>query len=254
MMNFSLPKSLQQLMLCFVLLAALLVGCVPAALAQEKYSFNLPPSADLNYTIKATIRGLILDGTGSIQWTGAREKYRLLFETRTALTGTLLLENSEGKIDRFGLAPDIFSIKRFRKEAVSILFDRNASQANFPGNVPPHLLQGGEQDRLSVLWQLLSVARAAPAHFKPGSAWTFYVLGQRDGEAWTFQVSEAQRMRTPLGEVDVLHVVRILPENSGSQQLDIWLAPRYEWFPVKLRISETNGDYIEQNIERISKK
>lgn len=250
MMNFSLPKSLQRLLLCL----ALLFGCVSASLAQEKYPFNLPPSADLNYTIKATIRGLTLDGSGSIQWTGARDKYRLLFETRAALTGTLLLENSEGRIDTFGLAPDIFSIKRFRKEAVSILFDRNTNQANFPGNVPPHLLQGGEQDRLSVLWQLLSVARAAPARFKPGSAWIFYVLGQRDGEAWTFQVSEAQRLRTPLGEVDVLHVVRMPPENSGSQQLDIWLAPKYEWFPVKLRISETNGDYIEQNIERISKK
>lgn len=250
MMNFSLLKNLQQLLLCL----ALFSGCVPNVLAQDKHPFNLPPSADLNYTIKANVRGLVLDGTGSIQWTGAREKYRLLFETRSALTGTLLLENSEGKIDLFGLAPDIFSIKRFRKEAVSILFDRNTNQANFPGNVPPHLLQGGEQDRLSVLWQLLSVARAAPVRFKPGSAWTFYVLGQRDGEPWTFQVNEAQRMRTPLGEVDVLHVVRMPPENSGSQQLDIWLAPKYEWFPVKLRISEGNGDYIEQNIERINKK
>lgn len=249
MMNFSLLKKLQ-LLLC----SALLYSCVPAALAQDKYPFNLPPSAELNYTIKANVRGLILDGTGSIQWTGARDKYRLLFETRAALTGTLLLENSGGKIDAFGFAPDVFSIKRFRKEAISVLFDRNASQVNFPGEAPPHLLQGGEQDRLSVLWQLLSVARAAPARFKPGSAWTFYVLGQRDGEAWTFQVSEAQRLRTPLGEVDVLHVVRMPPENSGSQQLDIWLAPKYEWFPVKFRISEGSGDYIEQNIERINKK
>lgn len=249
-MIFYFLKNLQQLLLCF----AIFFGSVPAALAQEKYPFNLPPSADLNYTIKATIRGLILDGTGSIQWAGTRDQYRLLFETRSALTGTLLLENSKGKIDRFGFAPDVFSIKRFRKEVVSIFFDRNASQVNFPGEVPPHLLQGGEQDRLSVLWQLLSVARAAPARFKPGSAWTFYVLGQRDGEEWTFQVREALRMRTSLGEVDVLHVVRVPPENSGSQQLDIWLAPKYEWFPVKLRISEGSGDYIEQNIERINKK
>lgn len=250
MMNFFAQKNLQQLLLCF----ALLSSCLPAANAQDKYAFNLPPSAELNYTIKATIRGLILDGNGLIQWTGTRDKYRLLFETRAALTGTLLLENSEGKIDRFGFAPDVFSIKRFRKEAVSVLFDRNTKQVNFPGEAPPHLLQGGEQDRLSVLWQLLSVARAAPARFKSGSAWTFFVLGQRDGEAWTFQVSEAQRMRTPLGEVDVLHVVRMPSENAGSQQLDIWLAPKFEWFPVKLRISEQNGDYIEQSIERIIKK
>lgn len=250
MINLTLLKKLPALLLGL----ALFSGGLHAAPAPVNYPVNLPPSAELNYAIKAVIRGLVLEGKGLIQWTGGQEKYRLFFETRAALAGTLMTESSEGMIDRFGIAPDVFSIKRFRKEPVAIAFDRNTKQVNFAGDVPPYLLQGGEQDRLSVLWQLLSVARAAPARFKPGSAWTFFVLGQRDGEAWTFKVQEAQRIRTPLGEYDVLHVVRLPPENSGSQKIDIWLAPSLEWFPVKLRISEENGDTIEQSIESLNKK
>jgi hypothetical protein len=250
MMHHTLQNKLQQIFLCLALFSSYL----HAASAQEKYVLNFPPSAELNYAIKANIRGLILDGTGLIRWTGAHDKYRLLFETRAALAGTLLSESSEGTIDHFGFAPDVFSIKRFRKEAVAVVFDRTARQVNFGGDVPPYVLQGGEQDRLSVLWQLLSVARAAPTHIKPGSTWRFIVLGQHDSETWIFQVREAQRIRTPLGEYNVQHIVRMLPENSGSQQMDIWLAPALEWFPVKLRISEENGDYIEQSIESLNKK
>lgn len=250
MKNRSLLKKLSAFLFCL----ALFFTGVQAATAQDMVAINLPPSAELNYTIKANIRGLTLDGKGVIQWVGAREKYQLFFETRATLAGTLLTESSEGAIDSFGIAPNVFTLKRFRKEAVAVVFDRKARQVNFAGDVPPHLLQGGEQDRLSVLWQLLSVARAAPARFKPGSAWTFYVLGQHDGEAWTFKVQEAQRLRTPLGEYNVLHVLRMPQENSGSQQMDIWLAPALEWFPVKLRISEKNGDYIEQRLESLNKK
>jgi len=247
-MNFYLKNSLQHFFSCVVLLSSF------AQAAEEKRTLNLPPAMELNYAIKANIRGLILDGQGTIQWAGNRDAYKLFFETRAALAGSLLLESSEGKIDQFGFAPDVFTLKRFRKEATSIVFDRQAGQVQFVGDVPPHQLQGGEQDRLSVLWQLLSVARTTPARFKPGSKWSFPVLGQRNSEVWSFQVLETQRIRTPLGEYNVLHVVRLAPEHSGSQQMDIWLAPSLEWFPVKLRISEENGDYIEQSIESLNKK
>jgi len=247
-MNFSLKNRLRQFLLCVALLSSF------AQAEEEKRTLNLPPPMELNYAIRANIRGLTLDGQGTIQWTRNRDAYKLFFETRAAPVGALLAESSEGTIDKYGFAPDIFTLKRFRKEAVSIVFDRQAGQVQFVGDVPPHQLQGGEQDRLSVLWQLLSVARTTPARFKPGSTWTFPVLGQRNSEVWSFQALETQRIRTPLGEYNVLHVARMVPENSGAQYMDIWLAPSLEWFPVKLRISEKNGDYIEQSIESLNKK
>jgi hypothetical protein len=137
---------------------------------------------------------------------------------------------------------------------VTVVFDRRAGQINFAGDAPAHKIQGGEQDRLSVIWQLLSMARARPNSFIPGSAWKFFVAGHRSGESWTFQVKDKQRLQTHIGEVDTLHVTYVPNDVKNGRQVDIWLAPSQEWFPVRLRFTEPSGDSIEQTIEKIIKK
>ena len=220
---------------------------------EQKTAVNLPPSASLNYTIRADIKGLSLDGTSRVEWSNGIQSYTLSSETRTALTGVLLSEKSEGMLDEAGIAPQTFSRKRFRKETVQTHFDHKAGNISFSDNAALPLLKGGEQDRLSVLWQLLAMARAQPARFIAGSAWTFRVIGNRDGEDWVFDVKEAQKLRTVLGEVDTLHIMRVPTEKSGPT-LDIWLAPSLDWFPVRLRAAEDNGDTIEQSLSKLEKK
>ena len=240
--------ALSSLSLMFLIFAGYAVS------AEKMPALNLPPPAQLHYVIRADIKGLTVEGKGFIDWDGNRQSYRLLSETRTALTGILLSEKSEGSVDRSGFAPTSFSSKRFRTESVATYFDRKAGKIQFPGDGPPQVLRGGEQDRLSVLWQLLCLARTSPARFTPGSQWTFFVLGQQDGEDWMFEVKDRQPLRTPLGELDALHVVRVPAENSNSPRMDIWFAPALEWFPARLRLTETNGDYIEQSLEKMDKK
>lgn len=233
------------------LLSALCLSTAGAAAAQDKTS--PPPSALLEYSIRASIQGLSLEGSGTIDWQVSTNKYQLQFNTRAALTGVLLSEKSEGTVERRGLQPSAFHSKRFRKEAVTVMFDRQAGNINFPGDNPSLKIEGGEQDRISVLWQLLSMVRATPARFAPGSPWKFLVIGHRGAEPWTFSVDSKQRLRTALGEVDSLHLIHLPPENSGAPRVDIWLAPSLDWFPVRLRFSEPNGDSIEQTIAGIKK-
>lgn len=224
------------------------------ASAQDKMTGNPPPSSQLQYRLRADIKGLSVEGQGQIDWQFDARQYRLIFDTSTQLTGQLMSEKSEGAIDRNGLVPTNFVLKRMRKEPVAVTFDRRAGQINFAGDIPAHKIQGGEQDRLSVLWQLLSMARARPGSFTPGSTWKFFVAGHRGGEAWTFQVKDKQRLRTSLGEIDTLHLTHLPTDASGGRQVDIWLAPSQEWFPVRLRFTEPGGDSIEQTIEKITKK
>lgn len=221
------------------------------AAAQDKA--NPPPPAQLEYTIRASIQGLSLEGSGTILWQLSASKYQLSFETKTALTGKLLSEKSEGAVDRRGLQPASFYSKRFRKEAVTVNFDRESGSVIFPNDHPSLKLEGGEQDRISVLWQLLSLARATPARFAVGTNWKFFVISHRNGEPWTFTVQEKQKLRTALGDVDSLHLVYQPPEASGAPKVDIWLAPSLDWFPVRIRYSEPNGDAIEQTIASVRK-
>jgi hypothetical protein len=115
-------------------------------------------------------------------------------------------------------------------------------------------LKGGEQDRSSVSWQLAAVARAAPDKFVPGSEWTFFVAGRRDADPWTFKVIGHDSVRTGLGAVDALHLVRLPPPDSKDQKLDIWLAPGHEWYPVRVRFTDSDDEFVDQTLEKIVKK
>lgn len=221
---------------------------------ENKTKIHHPPSAKLFYFIKADIKGLNIEGSGLIDWDKSIEKYSINSETRTPLTGILIAEKSEGLIESTGLSPEIFSIKRFRKELNTTRLDRKNRQIHYQGNATPSSLEGNEQDRLSVVWQLLSLARTTPTKFSVGSKHKLLVVGSHDIDAWIFEVKKTQRIQIGLGEVDAIPINRLASENPDVPSMEIWLAPSLDWYPVKIRISEKNGDYVEQSLEKIEKK
>jgi hypothetical protein len=229
-------------------------GGALAAPATARYPTRLPPPAELSYAAKATQGGLVINGESKIHWQHADQRYTVTVETRAMLVGKILNEKSEGGIDASGLAPARYSEQRFRKEATSAVFNRDTGLISFSQSDRTYPIHGGEQDRTSVIWQLVAVARAAPASFKSGSAWRFFVVGQRDADPWTFRVSAQEKLMGPNGEVTAWHVTRNPPPDSKEQQLDIWLAPALQWYPVKLRFTEGGGDYIEQTLQSVRAK
>jgi hypothetical protein len=219
-----------------------------------RYKVNLPPSADLAYGIKAKQSGLPVEGDGSVRWIASANKFEIRSETRAALFGKILEAKSEGGVDDYGLAPASFTEKRIRKASVTTSFDRASKTIKFGSSSQSYALKGGEQDRTSALWQLISIARAAPARFKPGSEWRFVVAGHSDAEPWTFKVLSQERLRTPAGEFNAVHILRAAPPDSKDQKLDIWLAPTLEWYPLRVRFSDADGDFIEQTLREVTKK
>lgn len=245
-----------------VLAAALLAAAASSAFAADeavehpviKRSFKLLPSADLVYTIKAKQKGLSLAGESTSNWRAGDGKYSLLAETRAALFGKILEQRSDGTVDDYGLAPAQFVEKRLRKEAATTTFNRDSKTITFSEGDKSYPLNGGEQDRNSTLWQLSAVARAAPEKFVPGSSWTFFVAGRHDAEPWTFKVVKEEAVATGQGEVQAIHLIKTPPPNKKGQQVDLWLAPSLEWYPVKVTFADDDGDYVEQTLQKIVKK
>ncbi len=227
----------------------------PPTPAQEAaMTIKPPPSAQLQYKARADVRGLSVDGESRIDWNWTDKQYRLSMETRTLLTGVLLADSSEGRFDQQGLAPDSYSARRLAKARAVARFDRSKGELDFAGSAPSRPLQGGEQDRVSILWQLLSMMRARPDDFVPGSRWSFFVAGHRGGDDWTFEVKERSRLRTSFGELDTLHLAHAPDDGSSKTRVDVWFAPSQEWFPVRIRFSEPNGDYVDQTLESVKRK
>lgn len=221
--------------------------------AATQYKINPPPSAALNYVIEAKQSGLNLQGNGVVQWKVGPQQYSVHSETTAQLFGKILDARSEGKIDSFGLAPAQYVQKRLRKDATTTTFNGDSKTITFSQSAQNYPIAGGEQDRTSIVWQLASVARAAPAKFTPGSEWKFFVAGENDAEPWTFKVIKREKIVTPKGEFNAVHVFRAPPADSQGQKLDIWLAPSLEWYPVRLRFTDADGDYIEQSLETVAK-
>ncbi len=237
--------------------ALVLVLCAGIASATDhpaqKRKVNVAPSADLAYGLRAQQSGLMLNGEAQLTWRSTAEHFSIDTETRSPLFGKITESKSEGGIDGFGLAPTTFTEKRFRKEATTTTFNRATKQITFATATQTYPLQGGEQDRNSAIWQLIAVARANAAAFKPNSQWDFFVAGPRDAETWLFKVIKEEKLSSPLGEQRVVHINRAPPPDSKGQQLDIWLAPALEWYPLRVRFTDADGDYIEQTLEKIGK-
>lgn len=241
-------------------MTALALLAATAALAQAlerpviKRPVDMPPPADLAYKIAARQKGITLGGEALISWRTGEGKYSVNNVSKAQILGKILENRSEGVIDEYGLAPVRFYEKRFRKEPTAANFDRSARRISFENDKMTYQLMGAEQDRGSAQWQLASVARAAPEKFVPGSEWKFFVVGRRDAEVWTFKVVRRETIKTGMGNLQTVHLTKAPPADSKGQQLDVWLAPGQEWYPVKLRFSDEEGEFVEQTIQSIVKK
>ena len=238
--------------------AAVLMGVLCGAAAQEhpsvKRPVDLPPSADLTYKIEARKKGISLSGDATVNWRAGAGKYSASNTARAQILGKILDNRTEGLIDVYGLAPLQFREKRFRKAETIAHFDRAAKTITFDDGKQSYPLTGGEQDRGSVQWQLAAVGRGSPDKFTPGSEWKFFVAGRRDAETWTFKVVNREQLKTGMGTLQTVHLVRSPSPDAKGQSLDLWLAPSLEWYPVKLRFAEDDGEFVEQTLDKIVKK
>ena len=224
--------------------------------ASDMLATNFPPSAKLHYSIKAKKHGFTLDGEALITWQlsgkAPNRTYAIKTETRAALLGKILQADSTGMIDSYGLAPLQFDEKRISKTAIATRFDRENKLIHFSEASITYPIKGGEQDRTSAIWQLISMARAAPGKMTPGSNWTLFVAGRRDAENWTFSIRDSETITTPSGPVATIHIVKAPPPDSTDQRLDIWLAPGMEWYPVRITFTDSDNDLIEQDLVSVA--
>ena len=245
---------LQQAGLGLLLAGAIGAAAAPEAPASAKRPFELPPSADLHYELQARQRGFGLKGEAIVTWRAGDGQYSVKAESKVPVLGTITDDRSSGAIDAWGLAPAEFVEKRMRKDPTTATFDREAKSLSFSESKQVYPLKGGEQDRVSITWQLAAVARAAGDRFKAGSKWPFFVAGRRDAERWVFEVVRREKVRTGLGEVDAVLVSRQPVADKKDQSLEIWLAPQIEWYPVKLRYQEGEKEQVEQTLSTVTKR
>ena len=69
-----------------------------------------------------------------------------------------------------------------------------------------------------------------------------------------FKVVKREKVRTGLGEVEAVRVARQPVRDKKEQELEIWLAPQHEWYPVKLRYADGDKEQVEQTLNTVTKR
>jgi hypothetical protein len=200
---------------------------------------HLPASVKLVYKVEANKFPYSLGG--ELVWTHAGGHY--LATLSFGAFGQTRTQTSRGQIGAQGLLPERFSDK-YRSE-VAAHFNQQQGKVTFSANTPDAPLLSGAQDRLSVLIQLAALVASAPEHFTTGSTLTLQTVGPRDADLWLFTVGNLEPLDLPGGTMQGLKLTRN-PRQAYDQQVAIWLAPALGYLPARVRITETNGDFIDQ--------
>ena len=225
--------------------ASALAAAIPEAapvLPTTEVAFNpdsLPASVKLTYQVEANKFPYTL--SGEFLWQKLSQGYQAQLSISTL--GQTRVQTSRGQIDGLGLAPERFSDK-YRSE-VAAHFNRAQGLVSFSANTPSLVLQPGAQDRLSVLVQLAALVASAPQHFSPGTTLQVQTIGPRDGDLWLFMFGTMESLELPGGPQQGLKLVR-QPRQPYDQKLEVWLAPGLAYLPARIRITEANGNYVDQ--------
>ncbi|SEF33195.1 Protein of unknown function [Variovorax sp. NFACC28] len=183
---------------------------------------------------------------GELVWLqdGSRYDGRL---TLKAVFFTLLNWHSTGRIGPSGLEPERYS--ESRKSEVASHFARDRGQVVFSNNAPPVPLLAGAQDRMSVMMQLGGLLAASPERYPAGTKISVQTVGPKDADVWVFVVGEEEKLSLPAGEYVARKLTRD-PRRDFDRKLELWLAPAYGYLPVRIKQTETNGDFADAQLRK----
>jgi hypothetical protein len=202
---------------------------------------DLPPPATLRYDVTAQVHGVPVQGHSSLAWEHDGSSYRAVFELH-APGLPARRQSSLGRVTAGGLEPLRFGEQLRGEQAAH--FERETGRVSFSNNRPPVPLLAGAQDRLSVLLQLGAVLAADPRRGEPGTVIAVQTATTREAEAWTFTVEQADTLRLPGGEMTTVKLVRP-PRGEYDHRMELWLAPGKAYAPVRLRLTQPNGDWVD---------
>jgi hypothetical protein len=212
-------------------------------------AFKAPEPAFLKYQVQGQAKGLNYWASAELNWTQNGTDYEARLEVSAFLLGSRV-QVSKGTLGAEGIMPTRFSDKT--RSELAAHFQRDKGLITFSANSPDAPLLKGAQDRLSVVLQLSSLLAADPTRFPAGTMLSFQTVSQREAEVWQFLVEKEELLQLPFGEIQAIKLNR-KPRREFDQQIELWFAPSLSYLPVRLRITNANGDFVDQLLSKAEK-
>ena len=222
-------------------------GASDASGQTQMTAFKAPNSARLQYDVKGQARFIGYSAWADLRWQQDGQHYEARLEVGAFLLGSRV-QTSTGLLGAEGLMPLRFGDKS--RSELAAHFQRDKNIISFSANTPDVPLLKGAQDRLSVVLQLGALLGAEPDRFPPGTMLSFQTVSQREAEMWQFVVEKEELLRLPYGELHTIKLNRN-PRREFDQRIELWLAPSLGFLPARLRITNANGDFVDQLLRTV---
>ena len=204
-----------------------------------------PPSAHLVYDVQGSAKGIRYQASAELNWTVQGGRYDARMEVKMFLLGSRV-QTSVGTLGPEGLRPERFADIRRGERATH--FERDSGRIRFSSNAPTVELAPGAQDRLSLFLQLAGLLQAGPR--REGDVIAFQVAGTGGAETWRFETGPEETLSLPAGEIAARRVVR-RPRDTYDTLVEMWFAPSAQHLPVRLRLTQANGDMVDQLLRHL---
>lgn len=227
----------------------------PAPAASGPVAFEWPPSTRIAYTLSGYFRGDV-QGQAQVEWlrTGSRYQVRLDLSVGPAfapLVSRRLV--SDGELTEQGLAP-----RRYDEETKVAFRDARRQTIVFEAGVvrlpsgkelpaPP-----GVQDTASQFVQLTWLFTTQPALLEPGRTVELPLALPRYVDLWLYDVVARERLATPFGDVETVHVKpRRQPRPGVELTAELWVAPTLQYLPARILIRQDAETWIDLLITQL---
>ena len=212
-------------------------------------TFKAPDAAFLKYQVQGQAKGFNYWASAELNWQQDGKTYDARLEVSAFLLGSRV-QTSKGALGAEGLMPSRFGDKT--RSELAAHFQRDKGIISFSANSPDAPLLNGAQDRLSVVLQLGSLLAADPTRFPSGTMLSFQTVSQREAEVWQFLVEKEEMLQLPFGDISAIKLNR-KPRREFDQHIELWFAPTLGYLPVRLRITNANGDFVDQLLSKVEK-
>ena len=206
---------------------------------------QVPGSVRLLYELSGQSRGFSYSAEALMTWQQDAQRY----EARLVISSRLLLStrtmSSVGELGAQGIAPRRFSDRSRSEQATH--FQPEQGRIVFSNNAPQAAWQAGVQDRLSLFFQLGALLAGEPGRYAPGTQIQVPTAGSRDVDSWVFTVTGPSTQALPMGEQATV-ALRRDRRREYDQSIELWFAPALGYLPVRIRITQPNGDVLDQRL------
>jgi hypothetical protein len=158
---------------------------------------------------------------------------------------------SDGELTADGLRP-----RRYDEETsvigrptrrLTLFFDRDGVRLADGREVPR---PDGLQDPSSQFVQMSWLFTLQPQLLRAGEAVEFPLALPRRVERWRYEVLDEQRLDTPIGSLDAVHVrpSRNVVRRGQDLSAEAWFAPTLQYLPVRILIRQDGENYVDMTL------